>query len=126
MMTDQNEGQAVPEELSTAFDPAANAGIYNVIAVDESSGRLTLAYEWPKAMGGRQIAPVLTCKERDYQLYTLDAKAPRYVSKEKMLSTILDTPKDRMVLSGYCSDNKCSEINRGCMLRIIREKYVAK
>jgi hypothetical protein len=121
---DQTELREPPIILTSAFDPSASAGIYKITGWDESINQVSLTYEWPANKRGETINPILSCVLT--QVFEQDIKVPKYVTLPTLFVTIHSTPKEQLILSGKCSDSACSEINRECMLKVIREQYVPK
>lgn len=119
------ETDPAPKQLSTEFDPAENLGVYTIVAWDDNIRQIILTYEWPSNKKNEKIYPILTCSGLS-QIFELDARVPKYVTLPTLFEIIQSTQKSQMILSGRCSDGKCSEMNRECTLKIIREKYVGK
>lgn len=115
-----------PIELSVNFDPSENAGKFSVEGVDGSSGQIKLNYIFPRVKAGESISPVITCPIWDSKVFDLGAKAPRYVTPEKLMQIIVETPKTQMILSGKCSDNSCYLMDKECELYINQPLQDAK
>lgn len=115
-----------PAELEEDFDPSLNMGIYKISQIDAEIEKVVLVYEWPASKVGIKLNPMLTCSGLNNKIFDLDTAVPRYVTIESIFETMQKTPLDQMILSGLCNDSKCSEINKECTLKIIREKYVPK
>lgn len=109
---------SLPDELSTNFDFTQNAAKFMVENVDAQSNIMQLKVVWPKVVEGQIVNSVIKCIEGDIKISSKSDDNKRVISRAELLDTIYKTSKPFMILTGYCNDASCTEINKSCELYV--------
>lgn len=111
-----------PLELGEQFDPSVNTAMYVIDGVGRDSETLILRFVWPQIMSGKIVTSKISCLDSEIELHVSGQKGTRNVSKQDLFDKIETGDKASMIFSGLCSDERCSEIVRGCKLTVANEE----
>ncbi len=113
----QKNTSTLPVELTINFDLTQNAAKFKIEELLEND-LLSLKIVWPREKEGHKVISKVTCGSDDIKIMTKSNNNPQQITKTVLFEKMSQTPKEYMIFSGYCNNQECSEIIRGCELYV--------